>query len=185
MGALAEPLGVVVHAARRAGGVVVPNSLPGMSSNGTSPSSTAIVSGIKPGSSVLVFGAGAVGLLACMLARAQGARKVVCVDVNDDRLQFARDNGFVETVVNTAALPRHPPPSPDMSPAEQMSHKMAGAKRTADFILQTTGMIDAENVTGDEGFDVVFECSGAEICIQTGIYVSLPSFPRVNFFTNS
>ncbi|PVF93663.1 GroES-like protein [Serendipita vermifera] len=174
MGALAEPLGVVVHAARRAGGVVVPNSLPGMSPTNTTTSSSALVSGIKPGSSVLVFGAGAVGLLACMLARAQGARKVVCVDVNEERLQFARDNGFVETVVNTAVLPRHPPPSPDLSPADQMSHKMVGAKKTADYILQKTGMVDPnpENVTGDEGFDVVFECSGAEICIQTGIYTA-------------
>ena len=52
---LVEPLSVVLHASRRAG--------------------------IRAGQSVLVLGAGAVGLLACAVAAAHGATQTVIVDM--------------------------------------------------------------------------------------------------------
>ncbi|RPB04387.1 GroES-like protein [Choiromyces venosus 120613-1] len=62
-GALVEPLSVGVHVVRQAE--------------------------VKPGNSVVVFGVGPVGLLCCAVAKAFGATKVVAVDINDSRLEFA------------------------------------------------------------------------------------------------
>ncbi|CUS15241.1 unnamed protein product [Tuber aestivum] len=62
-GALVEPLAVGVHVVRKAG--------------------------VKPGDSVVVFGAGPVGLLCCGVAKAFGATKVIAVDIIDSRLEFA------------------------------------------------------------------------------------------------
>lgn len=147
-GALAEPLGVILHAARRA------------------------QPALGPGADVLVFGAGAVGLLACMLARAHGARKVVCVDVNEERLQFAKAQGFVGVVFNSATQgPARQAPNPEWTPAQATAATMDRAKAGADKIVEAAGM-----KPGEEGFDVVFECTGAEPCIQTGIYVSSLQF---------
>ncbi|CAZ81257.1 unnamed protein product [Tuber melanosporum] len=62
-GALVEPLAVGVHVVRQAD--------------------------IRPGNSVIVFGAGPVGLLCCSVAKAFGATKVIVVDIVDSRLEFA------------------------------------------------------------------------------------------------
>lgn len=62
-GALVEPLSVSVHAMRQAA--------------------------IKPGQSIVVFGAGPVGLLCCAVARAFGASKIIAVDIKKSRLEFA------------------------------------------------------------------------------------------------
>ena len=59
-GALVEPLSVVLHAARRAQ--------------------------ITAGQRVLVFGAGAVGLLGSSVASAFGATQTVVVDINEERV---------------------------------------------------------------------------------------------------
>lgn len=40
--------------------------------------------------SVIVFGAGPVGLLCMAVAKALGARRVIAVDINEERLQFAK-----------------------------------------------------------------------------------------------
>ncbi|KAK4506886.1 hypothetical protein PRZ48_000619 [Zasmidium cellare] len=68
VGALLEPLGVALHAFRR--------SL--MPENAT----------------VVVFGAGAVGLLCAAVAKLRGAGKVVIADIDAGRLDFAVQNGF-------------------------------------------------------------------------------------------
>lgn len=62
-GALVEPLSVGVHALKQAA--------------------------IKPGQSIVVFGAGPVGLLCCAVARAFGASEIIAVDIKQSRLEFA------------------------------------------------------------------------------------------------
>ena len=47
--------------------------------------------GVKPGDSVVVFGAGPVGLVCMAVAKAFGASKVIAVDINEERLKFATD----------------------------------------------------------------------------------------------
>lgn len=52
----------------------------------------------KPGSSIAVFGAGAVGLAAVMAAKISECSRIVSVDVNARRLELARELGATETV---------------------------------------------------------------------------------------
>ncbi|MGI8845959.1 MAG: alcohol dehydrogenase catalytic domain-containing protein, partial [Thermoleophilaceae bacterium] len=52
--------------------------------------------GVEPGSTVVVFGAGLVGLGAVAGARLQGAGRIVCVDLSEDRLEMARGQGATD-----------------------------------------------------------------------------------------
>jgi len=70
MGALIEPLSVAIHANRRA----------------------QLTS--KNGRNVLVFGAGAVGLLVAAVAKMEGCENVVIADIDQGRVDFAVKNGF-------------------------------------------------------------------------------------------
>jgi threonine 3-dehydrogenase len=54
-----------------------------------------------PGEDVLVTGAGPIGIMAAMVARRCGARKVVITDINPQRLQLARKMG-IEYVVDAS-----------------------------------------------------------------------------------
>jgi len=72
-GALLEPLSVGVHACRRGG--------------------------VQAGSHVLVTGAGPIGLVALLVAKASGATKVIVTDIMENRLQVALKLG-ADLVVN-------------------------------------------------------------------------------------
>jgi L-iditol 2-dehydrogenase len=126
-GSLAEPLSVLIHASRRAG--------------------------LESGQTVLVYGVGTIGLLACALAKSYGCSRVVAVDINQARLSFAKTHGFAEDVFCLSANPKA------KSPEEQLRR----ARENADCLLEVFGE--------DNGFDVVFECTGAEPCIQMAIHV--------------
>ncbi len=54
---------------------------------------------VKAGSTCVVFGAGMVGLGAVAGCRLQGAERVICVDLSEDRLSLARGQGATETWV--------------------------------------------------------------------------------------
>ena len=126
--ALAEPLSVLIHASRRAQ--------------------------ITEGQTVLVFGVGTIGILACAIAKAHNAARVVAIDINQTRLDFAVSNGFAS---QTYCLART---EPAKSPDDQLRH----AKELAQQALSHFGE--------PQGFDVVFECTGAESAIQMSINVS-------------
>lgn len=136
--ALAEPLSVLIHASRRAQ--------------------------CKAGQRVLVCGAGAIGLLACAVARSTGASRVVAIDINHARLDFAKSQGFADDVFCLPAGPR----------AKSSEEALRRAKETGATVLKAFGE--------EDGFDVIFECTGAEPCIQMSIHVSISffylSFPR-------
>jgi S-(hydroxymethyl)glutathione dehydrogenase/alcohol dehydrogenase len=53
---------------------------------------------VREGSTCVVFGAGMVGLGAVAGARLQGAERIICVDLSDDRLELARGQGATEVV---------------------------------------------------------------------------------------
>ena len=53
------------------------------------------LAGIKPGDSVVVYGAGPVGLMAALSAVIQGASKIMVVDQHQDRLKLAKDMGAI------------------------------------------------------------------------------------------
>jgi L-iditol 2-dehydrogenase len=134
LAALAEPLSVVLHAYRRAR--------------------------LEPGARVLVLGAGAVGLLACALAQASGATTVVAVDIEQGKLDFAKQMGWADAV---HCLPR----GPRVSGAEALE-----AAASAWEGLKSSSAV--QDVLGlEDGFDAVFECTGVESCMQMAVMVSM------------
>jgi S-(hydroxymethyl)glutathione dehydrogenase / alcohol dehydrogenase len=54
---------------------------------------------VAPGSTCVVFGAGMVGLGAVAGCRLQGAERIVCVDLSEERLALARGQGATDTLV--------------------------------------------------------------------------------------
>jgi S-(hydroxymethyl)glutathione dehydrogenase / alcohol dehydrogenase len=54
---------------------------------------------VAAGSTCVVFGAGMVGLGAVAGCRLQGAERIVCVDLSEERLELARGQGATETLV--------------------------------------------------------------------------------------
>jgi S-(hydroxymethyl)glutathione dehydrogenase/alcohol dehydrogenase len=54
---------------------------------------------VRKGSVCVVFGAGMVGLGAVAGCRLQGAERIICVDLSDDRLELAKGQGATETMV--------------------------------------------------------------------------------------
>lgn len=112
--AVMEPLGVAVHIVRQAA--------------------------VSPGQSVVVFGAGPVGLLCCATARAFGAAKVIAVDIQAGRLNFAKQYAATATFEPAKT-----------TPAEN-------AQR----------LVDENDIA--PGADAVIEASGAEPSVHTGIH---------------
>ena len=53
---------------------------------------------VEAGSTCVVFGAGLVGLGAVAGARLQGAERIVCVDLSEDRLELARRQGATDVM---------------------------------------------------------------------------------------
>ena len=53
---------------------------------------------VEPGTTCVVFGAGMVGLGAVAGCRLQGAERIICVDLSDDRLELARGQGATDAV---------------------------------------------------------------------------------------
>lgn len=114
-GALVEPLAVAVHITKQAQ--------------------------ISPGASVVVMGAGPVGLLCCAVAKAFGATKVVSVDIQQGRLDFAKNYAATHTF---------------------MPERVA-AEVNAENLIKSADL--------GEGADVVIDASGAEPSIQASIHV--------------
>ena len=113
-GAVVEPLSVAVHICRQAA--------------------------IQPGQSVIVFGAGPIGLLCCAVAKAYGANTIVSVDKNEMRLNFARNYAATHTVV-----------------AQKESGEDAARR------ICSVGELGV-------GADAVMDATGAEPCINAGMH---------------
>ncbi|KAK0630204.1 chaperonin 10-like protein [Bombardia bombarda] len=114
-GALIEPLAVGVHIVKQAR--------------------------VSPGQSVVVMGAGPVGLLCAAVARAFGATKVVQVDIVQAKLDFAKDFAATHTYLS----------------------QRVSAEENARNIIEQAGL--------GAGADVVIDASGAEPSIQASLHV--------------
>ena len=84
---------------------------------------------LRPGQDAVVIGAGGVGLNAIQGARIAGARRVVAVDLNADKLEVAREFGATDTVLAS-------------DPKPWRAAKTA-LGRGADAVLVTVGVIPA------------------------------------------
>jgi aryl-alcohol dehydrogenase len=84
--------------------VKVPRSAPlellGPLACGVQTGAGAVINALKVGvgKSFAVFGAGSVGLSAIMAAKVVGATTIIAVDINDDRLSFAREIGATHAI---------------------------------------------------------------------------------------
>jgi L-iditol 2-dehydrogenase len=61
------------------------------------------ITGIRPGSTAIVIGAGMIGLLSVQAFRHYGCERVFAVDVDETRLKMARDLGATDTFSGTAS----------------------------------------------------------------------------------
>src|SRR5437588_5038120 len=82
---------------------------------------------VRPGSTCVVFGAGMVGLGAVAGFRLQGADRIVCVDLSEERLALARGQGATDTLAG----------GPD---AVQAILEMNGGFG-ADYTCEATGLV--------------------------------------------
>ncbi len=86
--------------------------------------------GVKPGSAVVVVGAGGVGLNSIQAAAIAGAARVIAVDPVPEKLDGAREFGATDTVLATD------------DDAERRIRELTGG-RGADTVLVTVGAADA------------------------------------------
>ncbi|KAL4965060.1 NAD(P)-dependent alcohol dehydrogenase [Aspergillus stella-maris] len=125
---LIEPLAVATHAVRLAN--------------------------IKPGDTVIVFGAGTVGIFAAAVAREFGARVVVSVDINESRLEFAKK--VVGDDVSRTYIPEK-----NVTPEENARRILTTHSEALDINF---------NAGVGQGVDIAIDASGAPPSIQTAIY---------------
>ena len=83
---------------------------------------------VAPGSTCVVFGAGMVGLGAVVGCRLQGAERIVCVDLSEERLALARGHGATEELLG----------GPDI--VEQILDLTGGMG--ADYTFEATGNVN-------------------------------------------
>lgn len=133
--------------------------------------SVATLAQFKAGQTIAVWGAGPVGLLCMAVAKALSASRIIAIDINQARLDFAKSYAATDVFA--------PPPSNDGEDRVKYS------KRCAEALKEALGIKDR----GPTAVDVVIEASGAEVAIQTalfvvktgGTYVQVRRFSRVRF----
>ncbi|ORY13570.1 chaperonin 10-like protein [Clohesyomyces aquaticus] len=144
LGALLEPLSVAIHALSRA-------SIPPPSRGARPPT-------------ILVFGAGAVGLLVAAYARlSHPSATILIADIDAGRVNFALSHHFAHLGYTVPIPPKTPsPPSIEdsLSKARETASSIAAVKRSTD---EEVGEVD-----------YVFECTGVPSCLQTAIYATRP-----------
>jgi L-iditol 2-dehydrogenase len=111
--------------------VFVPEGVPAEHAAMTEPCAVAIHAlrqvGVGLGDTVIIFGAGTIGLLAAQIARGWGAGAVVLADVDAAKLEFAKTLGFEHTVHSKIT-----------DPAEYVKSISGG--RGADTALEAAGV---------------------------------------------
>ncbi|KDN47351.1 GroES-like protein, partial [Tilletiaria anomala UBC 951] len=189
---LIEPLSVVLQGFRRAR----------FSPAGATPASGGVSHYGAPDTSILIVGAGAVGLLACAAAKAIGTRFVAAIDIDQGRLDVAKSMGWADAtfllpLTPASASASAPPASASTSEAahgkanghadaaanERARRKaeddasVAKAQAQADDLLRhfsSSGASDTALPAVSAGFDLVLECTGVPSCVQLSILSARP-----------
>lgn len=117
-GALLEPFSVGVHACKRGG--------------------------VKVGSTVLILGAGPIGLVTLLSAKAMGATKIYITDLTEFRLNIAKEMGAYKTIT--------------VNRGDSDEQAIENVK----------------NEIGDELPDVTIDCSGFQQTIKMGLELTKP-----------
>lgn len=108
---------------------------------------------LKANESVIVFGAGPIGLVCMAVARALGAKRIIAVDIVPSRLEFAKAYAATDVYL--------PPP---MEPGED---KLKYTDRNVKVMREQLGIEER----GPRSIDLVIEASGAEVSIRTGMFI--------------
>lgn len=158
-GALVEPLAVCLHAIRR--------------SHPPTKEDVALAHAAGEGTSALVFGAGAIGLLiASALAVSENFHTIVVADIDASRLEIAASLGLgLKTALIPRGDPANPPPAKDAPHADQTAWALKNAQSVAAALTQAA---QADGVPPVLGFSRVYDCTGVPACVQAGIYASSP-----------
>jgi L-iditol 2-dehydrogenase len=114
---------------------------------------------VEQGDTAVVFGAGTVGMLTAAMAKMSGATTVVIADVDHGRVNYALQNGFAHK--GYIVTPREH--------GKDTSENLVIAKELASDVMQIASLNDVDF----EGADVTFDCTGKEICMQAGLFVSV------------
>jgi len=115
--------------------------------------SVANLGGFRSGQSIAIFGCGPVGLLCMAVAKALGAQRIIAVDIVPQRLEFAKSYAATDTYL---------PPKP-----LEGETKFDYSKRNAEQMKQQLNIQDRSI----NKIDLVIDASGAEVSIQTAIYI--------------
>jgi S-(hydroxymethyl)glutathione dehydrogenase/alcohol dehydrogenase len=83
---------------------------------------------VEPGTTCAVFGAGMVGLGAVAGCRLQGAERIICVDMSEERLELAKGQGATDVLIG----------GPD-AVAEILA--MTDGEYGADYTFEATGLV--------------------------------------------
>jgi len=138
-GALIEPLAVCLHAINRSqtagSGAGVPLT----------------------GSTALVIGAGAVGMLTAAALSVSGVSQIVVADIDGPRLKIVEGLGDGRFGLKTFLIPKK-------APAPTIEENLATATELAAQISAFAGL--------PAGFDRVYECTGVPPCVQMGIFAA-------------
>lgn len=89
------------------------------------------------------------------VAKALGSRRVIAIDIQDERLNFAKSYAATDIWKSTA-------------PKENES-KMDYARRQS---VEMSEKLNIDLGQGDEAIDLVVDCTGAEVCIATGMFLA-------------
>lgn len=108
---------------------------------------------VRANQNVAIFGAGPVGLLCLAVAKAFGAKRIIAVDIVPSRLEFAK---------TYAATDVYQP-----IPMKENEKRIDYSRRNAQELKKQLGLADR----GPNGIDLVIDASGAEVSIQTSMFL--------------
>jgi len=140
-GALIEPLAVCLHAINRSQTAGSGSGVP------------------LTGSTALVIGAGAVGMLTAAALSVSGVSQIVVADIDAPRLKICEGLGGGKFGIKTFLIPKK-------APLPSIEENLASATELAAQISAFAGL--------PAGFDRVYECTGVPPCVQLGIFASTP-----------
>lgn len=112
------------------------------------------VGNFRTSQSIAVFGCGPVGLLCMAVAKASGASRIIGIDVNSARLDFAK---------TYAATDVYLPPNVEQGEDNLEYSRRNAARMKAELCIEDTG---------PHSIDLVIDASGAELSIQTAFYIA-------------
>jgi D-xylulose reductase len=109
------------------------------------------IANVRANQTVIVFGAGPVGLLCMAVARALGARRVIAVDIVQSRLEFA-----LQYAATHIYLPGKP---------NEGEKRIEHSERIAKDMREKLGL----ELIGRNAVDTIIDATGAPSCIQLGV----------------